>query len=382
MSKRKTPAPPTFTAMSIGALHHPRVFGLDLMRAVAILLVVYSHADDLLYRFFAVDTGVSNVDGVDMFFVLSGYLIGGILLRTALVTTVPWYLRLADFWQRRWLRTLPNYYLFLVINITMVHFALAPGLININTLAYFVFLQNFMIPLDLLFFESWSLAVEEWFYLIFPLLLILVLYRLRNVKLAFLTAALVMIVFSTMLRFPALHAVDSSFKWDLLIRKIVVLRLDTIGFGVLAAWVHFYFPQRWERYRFPLFVLGVAVFSIAVRWRSGDHLWYMSACYYSFAAFAMTLWLPALSLWKSTGNWGRVIAFLSKISYALYLVHLPMRNLIVDLLVDRTLVQTIGIYVLYWALCIALSALVHRFWERPFMELRKGLSKKLLVPVA
>lgn len=358
-----------------------RIFGLDLIRAVAIVLVVYSHADDLLYRFFAVDTGVSDVDGVDLFFVLSGYLIGGILLRTALVTSVPWYLRLANFWQRRWLRTLPNYYLFLLINIAMVHFALAPGLININTLAYFVFLQNFMIPLDLLFFESWSLAIEEWFYLIFPLLLILVLSFRRNVKYAFLAAALVMIVFSTMMRFPALHAVDSLPKWDLLIRKIVVLRLDTIGFGVLAAWVHFYFPLRWERYRFPVLVLGLVVFSIAVWWRGDEHLWYTSACYYSFASFAMALWLPAFSLWKSTGTWGRAITFLSKISYALYLVHLPMRNLIDDYLLDRTLVETIGIYVLYWVLCIALSALVHRFWERPFMELRKGLSQRILDPV-
>ena len=357
-----------------------RIFGLDLMRAVAILLVVYSHADDLLYRYFAVDTSVSDVDGVDLFFVLSGYLIGGILLRTALATSVPWYLRLADFWQRRWLRTLPNYYLFLLINIAMVHFTLAPGLININTLAYFVFLQNFMIPLDLLFFESWSLAVEEWFYLIFPLLLLLVLVLRRNVKYAFLTAALIMIVFSTAMRFPALHAVDSMFKWDLLIRRIVVLRLDTIGYGVLAAWVHYHFPKHWAGYKLPLFAIGLAGFFISVWWRDGEHIWFISACYYTFAALSMALWLPALSLWKSTGKWGVVITFLSKISYAMYLVNLPLRNLITPLLQDSSLARTIVIYALYWVLCIALAAMVYRFWERPFMELRKGLSKRMLTP--
>jgi len=357
-----------------------RIFGLDLMRAVAILLVVYSHADDLLYRYFAVDTSVSDVDGVDLFFVLSGYLIGGILLRTALATSVPWYLRLADFWQRRWLRTLPNYYLFLLINIAMVHFALAPGLININTLAYFVFLQNFMIPLDLLFFESWSLAVEEWFYLIFPLLLLLVLVLRRNVKYAFLTAALIMIVFSTLMRFPAFHAVDSMFKWDLLIRKIVVLRLDTIAFGVLAAWMHQYFPQGWDRLKYPLFVLGLVGFSTAVWWRGDDQLWYMSVCYYSFAALSMALWLPSLSLWSTTGKWGKVITFLSKISFAMYLVNLPLRSLITPLVQDRSLAGTLGVYVIYWTLCIAISSLVYRYWERPFMGLRKGFTRSLLTP--
>jgi len=366
--------------MSIGTSPHTRIFGLDLLRAVAILLVVYSHADDLLYRFFSVDTGVSDVDGVDLFFVLSGYLIGGILLRTALQSSIPWHLRLADFWQRRWLRTLPNYYLFLLINIAMVHFALAPGLININTLAYFVFLQNFMVPLDLLFFESWSLAIEEWFYLFFPLLLLVVLVLCRNVKFAFFTAALIMIVFSTVMRFPAYHAVDSMFKWDLLVRKIVLLRLDTIGFGALAAWVHYYFSRSWERYKFPLFIVGLVGFSIAVWLRGDDRLWYMSACYYSFAGLSMALWLPALSLWISEGKWGGPITFLSKISYAMYLVNLPLRSLITSLLEDSSLARTIMIYTLYWVLCIAFASVVYRFWERPFMELRKRLSKRLLTP--
>jgi peptidoglycan/LPS O-acetylase OafA/YrhL len=66
------------------------------------------------------------------------------------------------------LRTLPNNHLFLLLNIALVALGLAPGLLNANTAAYFVFLQNLWKQLGLFFWESWSLAVEEWFYLLFP----------------------------------------------------------------------------------------------------------------------------------------------------------------------------------------------------------------------
>jgi peptidoglycan/LPS O-acetylase OafA/YrhL len=49
----------------------------------------------------------------------------------------------------------------------MLYAGLSTGILNVNVLAYFVFLQNFWVPLDLFFWESWSLAVEEWFYLLF-----------------------------------------------------------------------------------------------------------------------------------------------------------------------------------------------------------------------
>ena len=90
-----------------------RVFGLDVMRASAILLVLLGHAT----VWFASFVPVFNIGclggyfGVELFFVLSGFLIGSILLRWLIdpgSTTT-----LFDFWRRRWLRTLPNYVLFL-----------------------------------------------------------------------------------------------------------------------------------------------------------------------------------------------------------------------------------------------------------------------------
>ena len=72
------------------------------------------------------------------------------------------------------------------------------------------------------------------------------------------------------------------------------------------------------------------------------------------------------------------MAFLSRISYALYLVHMPVRSVYLDLMPGRSLVMSLGLYAGYWLLCIALAALVYQVWERPFMALRDGLSERII----
>src|SRR5690349_1477199 len=85
-----------------------RVFGLDLLRALAILFVVASHGTSLMPKLLHQVMDHIILDGVSIFFVLSGFLIGGILLRTFERHGVT--VRVAiDFWIRRWFRTLPTY---------------------------------------------------------------------------------------------------------------------------------------------------------------------------------------------------------------------------------------------------------------------------------
>jgi len=369
----------TFTAMSSGT--HPRIFGLDLVRALAAVIVVYSHADDLLDAHWPRNPGASAMDGVDLFFVLSGFLIGNILIRMSHATEVPWWRRLLDFWQRRWLRTLPNYYLFLLINIGMVHLGWSMGLLNVNTLAYFVFLQNFIIPLDLFFWESWSLAVEEWFYLLFPLLLVVLAWR-RSPKWGFLVCTGIMIMVPILLRYPAMDGVGTPFMLDLLVRKIVVLRFDTIGYGVLVAWLVFHVPKIFSTRRVELFVLGALLLAIAILLRGENNLLYMGTLFLVLSGSGMALMLPFMAGWHKVGRWGTFITFLSRISYALYLVHMPVRSLYLELMPGRSLAVSLILYAGYWIISIALAAVVYRYWERPFMALRDGLSERILEPVS
>lgn len=356
-----------------------RIFGLDLMRATAIALVVLVHADDLISAHWPGHSAVSRIDGVDLFFVLSGYLVGGILLRYANAVDVPWRQRLIDFWQRRWFRTLPNYYLFLLINIAMVLSGQAMGLINSNVLAYFVFLQNFHVPLDLFFWESWSLAVEEWFYLLFPLLLFVVLRWFRmGVRSGFLLAILAMIAVPTVLRFVQVDGVDTLFNKDLYIRKLVVTRLDTIGFGVLGAWCHRYFAAQWTRFRLPLLSVGLLGLAWCTAYRGEQHLVYLATWYFTGVALTMALLLPALASWDGSAAWTRPVAFLSRISYALYLVHMPLRYPFLRAAEGSSPSGAAGLYMLYIALAVVIAAAVYRWYERPFMDLRERYSKRVV----
>ncbi len=109
-----------------------------------------------------------SVIGVDLFFVLSGFLIGGILIRTFLNTDFT-VANVGQFWIRRWFRTLPNYWLLFTVDIVLYQVMKLNDFQPVHLLGY-VFLQNLWYPNVLGFFpEGWSLAVEEWFYLTLPI---------------------------------------------------------------------------------------------------------------------------------------------------------------------------------------------------------------------
>ena len=99
-------------------LNPNRVYGLDILRALAIFFVVLAHGDKLMpperYKYFHYIV----FDGVAIFFVLSGFLIGGILIKILNEKELT-FSGMLNFWKRRWFRTLPNYFLILSILIIL-----------------------------------------------------------------------------------------------------------------------------------------------------------------------------------------------------------------------------------------------------------------------
>src|SRR5579859_4066675 len=238
-----------------------RNFGLDVVRAVAVLTVVFYHGGSLLYNHDDIMHYYAwfEIDGVPIFFVLSGFLIGGILLKIINNTDFAWK-DLYDFWIRRWFRTLPNYYLVLFF---LIGYYLVKGIPLPDGLGrYFFFCQNFNTPHPNFYDVSWSLSVEEWFYLSVPLLLFITLRFMPGKKRETVFFWIVFVIVSTTLfriyRVQTEHYATIA-DWDLHLRKQVVTRLDSIMLGFLGAYLYYYKIPLWGKYRTVFFVLGILV---------------------------------------------------------------------------------------------------------------------------
>lgn len=354
-----------------------KIFGLDLMRATAGVMVMLAHTSHLVEQHWPRFPNVPYVDWVGLFFVLSGFLIGGILL-DSIAAKGSSMLRFADFMQRRWLRTLPNYFLFLLLNILLVHFSLAPGMLSHATAAYAVFMQNFHLPLDLFYWESWSLAVEEWFYLLFPLIAfgLIGLMAFRGER-AYLLACALFIALPIAARMLVAHHVVDDATRSLWVHKLVITRLDAPGIGMLAAWVARRWTERWRMVRRPAFLMGLAGLLLLSGLHVADAPAFMTIGYESVNVLAIALLLPLLSNWFSAGPLDQPMRGLSLITYALYLVHLPMLYLFGKFVPDPSPWLCALRYGLFITATITLAALIFRIWERPFMRLRDPLGRWL-----
>ena len=361
-----------------------RVFGLDLMRCIAILFVVCSHA---LWAFpEAVGSAVSllrlcGVMGVEIFFVLSGFLIGRILFR---IFTNPDFRvgQLKYFLVRRWFRTLPNYYLILLVNIALWMFF---GRELPNTLLhYFGFLQNFNFGMDIFFTESWSLPIEEFAYILGPLLFYLVLlpsWKLSKQTL-FLGVTLMIIIFfiGTKVYYNMQTGATTLDYWNIHLKAVLLYRIDAIYYGVLAAYLSMVFPKRWKQSTSFSFVLGVLCFVglhvyIGMKAVSpNSHPFLINVVYLPICSMCIALSLPFFSRLKRVPVLlSKPVTFISVVSYSMYLLHYSI--ILVMLRYWFPSEEFSGITqwafaVGYVLLTVFLSYLLYRFYEKPMMDIR------------
>lgn len=361
-----------------------RVFGLDLMRATAITLVVFSHVSWLLPE----KTGllfdllsVFGVIGVEIFFVLSGFLIGRIIYQFFLKEDFK-FGDITYFWIRRWFRTLPNYFLALQFNMIVI-LAIGSSLPD-GIWKYFFFIQNFSSGITPFYYESWTLSVEEIGYLLGPLLIFL-LFIIRpksNRSKQYLFMVLFIIILCTLLRY--IYNLNDDIRemrnWNLNLKSVVIYRLDAIYYGALAAYLYFKFPKFWNRFSLGLFFLGISVFglvnilplqyNILIETNPGFwNIWYLPICSLSIA-----LCLPLMTQWKINKTIpGLLITKLSLISYAVYILHYSiilqvLRHQIPN--EDFVGFDLIIFILLYLATVLFCSYLLFKFFESPFTELR------------
>ena len=370
--------------MSPSATHSPtgferhRLVGLDLLRALAIAGVVLAHGLPFVYSHHGWLSWGGHLGsfGVDLFFVLSGFLIGGILLR--LGPQIVEFSVLLGFWLRRWLRTLPNYWLFLALNVPfMMYVWKLPVDIPSFLWRFPFFLQNVTGRHPPFFPESWSLAVEEWFYLLLPLLTWLGLKLTRRYTLVFLTSACALLVGPLIVRLVA----PPPEIWAEDVRKVVIFRLDAIMYGVMAAWIHQRWPLLFKRGRYLLLVVGLGLLG----WTYRDFFvldlqnsWYARTWLSSVITLGFACCLPwAAHLRRLGPAWlETAVHRIALWSYALYLINLPLHVWMTQSWAEvarQSLLAGWTLFGLYVLLATALAALVYTYYERPILRLRERL---------
>lgn len=346
-----------------------RNFGLDLIRAIAIFLVLFHHAG---LNPFPIQLGRF---GVELFFVLSGFLIGNILLRD--FENLEGVKTVKTFWARRWFRTLPLYYLALVVQML-----LNDGFQK-EYFYYFFFLQNNFFGISL-YQVSWSLVIEEWFYLGLPFLFFIAQRYFGKVSIPYLIGSIVFfILFKLLFVFFKDTPLDG-------INSNILLRYDTMLFGVLAAAIY--------RYKRSLFfkINNIKIFFISVFFAVLFQIFHIEiteafgftkfepiskALFFSFNSFFIALSIP---YWHSGQfikfklskvklfNW--CITWLSILSYGLYLFHLNISHF--------TSLFYNGVFKFPFDLVLGLVIcyFIHIVYEKPMTSLRdQGFIKKILL---
>ncbi len=309
-------------------------------------------------------------DGVDLFFVLSGFLIGTILIRKIEENRNFDFGTMLQFLKRRWFRTIPNYFLFLLINIILIYFGLISGQLNKYLSTYFVFFQYFYKPYDFLFWESWSLCVEEWFYLFFPLCLLLITY-LTSKKIQF--KKIILLTITLFILLPLLYRIFNlplHKDGDLYFRKLVLSRLDTIGFGLAGAFFYCYYEHHWQKLRTVLFLLGFCLMLYLFNFSLETTPVFYKTVYFSLSGLSVLLLLPLLNNLKTENIPLKPFRFISKISYSMYLVNIPLLQLTESLWKDKPMETEVLYYSIFWIALLLISFLIYRFFEKPITDLR------------
>lgn len=368
--------------------------GLDLLRCTAVFLVLIGHAKLLLpdasqvlfKQFFPMPAAW----GVELFFSLSGFLIGRRWVAMNLSSDGSAWKSVNQFVRNRWLRTMPTYWLLMALLLLIGAISLGPRagllvLLSNLTLTNWITGTAYALPV------SWTLAIEEFSYLLIGGSVLITLPLLQSLEpqlrrqwLPLFPALLILI--GILIRIAAVqtgHWQDLSHSpWH---------RLDSLAYGLLlACWVG---PQQlttassqcWRQRWLP--ALLVAGLLILQQWRINLLVDLKLTTPSDGMLFGMLLlptiglitsgWVLLAAAWQSSGSkrLDHAIQHLARISYSVYLVHIPLRTFMLRQWTADTAFSGFLLFSSFLALSILLGDLTYRLLEKPFLILKQHLDR-------
>jgi len=327
---------------------------MDVLRAAAILLVIVGHSV-LSYG------SPSNLaplqfggTGVDLFFVLSGWLLGGQLFKELQRTKT---INIKNFWARRWMRTLPAYYAVLFVSIAQRYLTKD----NVSfPWEYLVFIQNYHNPLEF-FSISWSLSVEEQFYLaIAPLLCLLASFKAVNRTIILVVLLLLPETFRILGWYE--HTSETHVRWDGCIM------------GVLLANIRYSYEKIWKwllkyAHYCAFITFFIYLLSFYNRWHPelglpDPNKLILAFMFGAWVIFANSEHRCIKNLYIPGAN------YIATRSYAMYLLHPEALALVKRFILDLP-------FIVYFSsaliITLILSEILYKLIEKPFMDLREKL---------
>jgi peptidoglycan/LPS O-acetylase OafA/YrhL len=382
-----------------------RVLSLDVLRGIAILLVIFVHnpvfpeVRPWPYAVFPLFNRIGWM-GVDLFFVLSGFLVGGLLLKELEVSG---RIRAGRFIVRRAFKIWPTYYLFIVVycSFQVAYYGRPASDVASHFWPNFLHVQNYFSSTEELGW-LWSLGVEEHFYLALPLLLSVYFARgerhvpLSGIRLVALPVGVLGVGLA--LRGLTFVAADHERSPFALVFPSH-LRFDSLFTGVFLAYLVTFRPDlvgRLRASRFALLVAAIGLSLVPGAFPSDGQLFL-----YPFGQTTLTLGFGAAVLYahlvsttparasrvpKSLAWLGHavavVLARIGVFSYSIYVWHgfwcKPIANRLTALLGLRPAQPGIGFFyeLVYWTVPIVVGAVAFHLVETPFLRLRERLVPK------
>lgn len=358
-----------------------RNFGLDIVRSLAIFLVLITHISPFLKNHVVIFNVLYNAGffGVELFFVLSGFLIGQILIKRVLPKRT--FKEIKTFYLRRWLRTLPVY--FLVLTFLIIISNLGQNTNNLHLL-HFIFLQNFHPTEQAFFGVAWSLSVEEWFYLLTPLTLFLIPKKssAKNISIYVISAIIVILL----VRWIYVLKLNPSFDFG--VRKFIPLRFDSLLVGVLLANIYLNHSKLYKKissYKLVIITIsalslyyGIALYIIIF----GDSSFFDKALFPRVFAWVLIslLFAQFISFFENNKfinlNLKRnkflhvLFTRMSLYSYSLYLIHYDIYAYFQKNLNLNNTFENFAKIIISTIVVVCLSSLLYNYVENPILKAR------------
>ncbi len=339
---------------------------LDALRAIAALMVLCTH--------YLIEVGTVRFDyggyGVQIFFVISGFLITTILLSQKEKVHVAKQKLIGSFIIKRSIRLFPIYFLVLVVLFALSYAGNLWICDKGDEIYYFTYTQNFLFFVkgwqSPLLNHTWSLAVEEQFYLIWPFLLLLI--PRRSEFYVLLTVFLIGV--ASRIYFHEYYDVSGTVK------GMTAIHFETLGAGAILAWVHYnrkeailYHIRHWAPLLFILGLLGSAVMAylgIYDAYAMPTFILIMAAALVFLCADQRKFFLdPLLNL--------TVLQRIGRMSYGVYLYHKLIPFFVSYLIVNAGYEMPdppVLLFVIYTSVALTVAALSWKFIERPLLRVK------------